>query len=195
MKKTLISNILAGVLLAGISTTSVMAADTTTITKATVKLIKNQREIKEEINELKKALKRANIDISKTKKHAGKIDKKAKKALNTLSDYKKTIRKNEKDIKELKKRLTSLERKVKANEKQTRINAEKIRTYEKATNERINSMKRVFNSELKVIKAKLNGKNSEYIVDKKREHNSYSIYKCQKQISTKVEHDIDNFIK
>ena len=173
MKKSIISKILVGVLLVGVSSNYAMAADTTVITKATVKLIKNQRLMKQDIATLKRSVRSVKYSSSSSSSRKAKqAEKKAARALKTASSLKRQVSSNKKGMSVLKKKVSKLEKRMSVLEKK-------------------------YNLLKKSLKSGKGSKTSQtiYVTEKRFAGNDCPSGTCPQKTSKKVDLAIDDFIK
>lgn len=191
MKK--MSKILSAVLLTtGFYGVSSFASDTTTVTKATVKLIQQQRELQEDVALVKDHLLKNDEKFQQLQAMGKDVTDKTKVSVDTANSFKtridgteKTINEQNRLIQELKARLDAVEKSAYASKEDNRM-----------LNERIDSLKKIMESELKIIKAKLEGLEPVYILEEKEVPGpGCASGKCPKSIDTKVDDTINNFIQ
>jgi len=168
-----------------IGSSSLFAADTTVITKATVKLIKNQRLIKEDIKTLKERLAEDKRSVNKTNELGKTVQKKADTNKKAIDKLRRRVDLDEKQMSKNTSKIGNLKREMKAVQNKTVSNEEKIRILEKALDSKILKTRQMI-SELKSSNAS----------DIKSVSTNCVSNNCSKySVSKSVEDNIDSFIK
>jgi septal ring factor EnvC (AmiA/AmiB activator) len=201
MKKTILSSLLAFTLLSTLGTSSAFADDTTSLTKAVVKVITNQHALEEKfaqintqssvldttVSDTKKVLDQSNIDIETSKKDIINIKSINDAQAAKIADLEKSLSATKADLDVASKKVIDLEASIK------NVSAEDFNKAQSVNKEQIDSLKVVTSAEIDMIKARIEREKPIYVIqDGAKKGDCKANDPMTKENSDKV---IESFIK